>query len=442
MGKESRILARFKQTKRRIILLIIIVNLATIRSRASGFAIWLLILYCLSYKLKIIGQNAERPLYILGVIAATIWLTLFFPRFKYLVSWILSTRPVLLTSILLCFLLLAFQSLLYPATISSSLYSVVPILLLSCISVASIGVYGLERTVSNVSLGLITYSLINIVLAAGVLIAPSLYQNLPVLPSESGYGLRNTGLVGDPTHLGGFFSITLLLMFVLRRKFHSLWFFIACLFIFVGLLSTGSRNSILSLFVGACLAVFASGDLKKNSKKLVYLCIGLGLLLRVLYLTIPDSEILLDSLYRISDENSFIRFNIWQSIYFVANGLNAREILFGGGFLFVQDLYGSPYNAFLRIFINQGTLFLILFISVLVQVVVLASRDKCRLRRGLVFALLGYWITFSMFLDTLFAEFFHVSEFPFWLAVSIVATSGLGDGRVPFRGVNPQARLR
>ena len=402
-------------------------NFTTIRSRASSFGIWLLLFYCYSYKLKIIGENGQRPLYILGVIAATIWLTLFILSFRTLLARILSTRPVLLTSILLCFLFLAFQALLYPATISASLYSIVPIFLLSCISVSSIGLYGLERTVSNVSVALITYSLINIALAAGVLIAPSLYQYLPVLPSESGYGLRIAGLAGDPTHLGGFFSITLLLMFVLRRKFHHWWFFLAFLLIFLGLLSTGSRNSVLSLFVGACLAVFASGDLKRNSKKLVYLCIGLGLLLRVLYLTIPDSEMLLDALFRISDTNSFSRLNIWQDMFGAANGLNVHEILFGGGFLFVQDFYGSPYNAFVRILFNQGMLFSILFVSVLVQVVVLASRDKCRLRRGLVFALLGYWITFSMFLDTLFAEFFHVSEFPFWLAVSIVATSGLGD---------------
>jgi hypothetical protein len=288
--------------------------------------------------------------------------------------------------------------------------------------------YGWERAISNIFIALLTFSLINIGLLVGCLIVPSFYQYLPVLPSESGYGVRFSGLAGDPTHLAGFFSVTLLLMFALRRRYHRGFCFFTSFLLFLGLLSTGSRNSILSLFVGSTLALFASSDLNKISKNLVSLSIVFALLVQVLYLCIPSSDMLVDGLFRVSDSNAFVRFDIWRDIYDLASALKVHELLFGGGYLFVQDLYGgSPYNAFARTLFNQGLLFSILFFVVLVQVVVLAKKDASRLRRGLVFALLGYWFSFSMFLDTLFAEFFHVSELPLWLAVSIVATSGLRD---------------
>ena len=146
---------------------------------------------------------------------------------------------------------------------------------------------------------------------------------------------------------------------------------------------------------------------------------------------LPELRGLLTIAFRTDDPNSYSRFSIWYDMSEIAMK-SEQQIIFGGGFLFIQDIYGSPYNAFLRILFNQGLLFLGISTVTLVILAILAFSDPVPLRRRLCLALFAYWMLFSMFLDTWFAEFFHFTEFCFWFACALATTRSF-PSRIPQR---------
>ncbi len=395
-----------------------------VRSSLRNFWPWLFLIYCFSYKMKILGEIAQRPLYMRAVVFAVLlllWL-LFITQKKYKFKWGNSNEPSLFLLILVAIFYIFFQSLLYPLSIKDVLYTVVTVFLCFVVTFTSIVTYGWIATVNGIFFALLSYCIINIVILGGGFVFPSFLEYLPVSPLDSGYGIRISGLAGDPTHLGAFFSITLVLMFALRKELCLLWSIPIAVLIFIGLLATGTRNAILSMVFGILLGLIGDGGAKKIVNFSINLTIASGLVFGILSVFFDDFDGLFSQLFRFDDENAYSRLSIWKDMFEIASRLSPFEVLFGGGYLFIQDEYGSPYNAFLRIFFNQGIIYLIVLSVIIFLLFFFASRDKDFRRRGVVFALLGYWISFSMFLDTFFAEFFHVSEFIFWVAAAIVVT--------------------
>jgi hypothetical protein len=139
----------------------------------------------------------------------------------------------------------------------------------------------------------------------------------------------------------------------------------------------------------------------------------------------------LADVYRVGDENAYSRLKIWQDVLSLGARLPPISLLFGSGYLFIQDNYGSPYNALIRICLNHGVFFAAFFMLIVAELFFLGLKDREALRRQTVLALLAYWFSFSMFLDTAFAEFFHITELCFWLASALVVTHRIYASEIP-----------
>lgn len=388
---------------------------------------WLVLLIALTYKMKVLGELAFRPYYLPGVaIGFAVVLGLYANiRPRQRLQWT-SIPEVLIVGLLLgCIGYLTLQPMALPGTLRPVLYATATVFLCYALTFLSVATVGWLSAVLGIYRALLVYSVLNVAIVAGGLIYPPLIDVLPVPPLESGFGLRISGLPGDPTHFGALVSVTLMLLFVLRQQVLRWWSWPLTMVLLVALAATGSRNAILSMLLGMAAAAFCDSRLLRGMLRLLLIGLAVGLLALAVILTVPDAGALALDLFRVDDPNAYSRFAIWSDMLDIAGRLSVLEWIFGGGFLFIQDIYGSPYNAFLRLFFNHGLTFLAPLLVLVSMLFAWAIIDRDPLRRQIELALLTYWLSFSMFLDTSFAEFFHVAEFVFWVAAALLTTRSL-----------------
>lgn len=388
--------------------------------------LWLLLLFALSYKLKVLGEAAVRPYYLAGVAFGVGLLTHLAVRAgrSHLMAWRnASDRLIVAILALLCGYILV-QSLVHPGSFNDVVYAVVTVVLIFSVSVFSLLAWGWEASVIAVYRALLHYCTINIALLSLSLLQPALVQGILVPPLESGFGTRPSGLPGDPTHLGALLALTLLMMFALRST-SVRPAPVRALLIVILLVITGSRNAILSLVLACLVASLAE---PRVASALAKVLAGLMLLLAVaggFAALQPEAAEFVAAVFRFDDPNAYSRFGIWLDMADLVGQMPLLEQLAGGGYLYIQAIYGSPYNAFLRIFFGHGLFAVLAFSLVTLALFLRAVSDPILMRRRLTVALLVFWLSFSMFLDTAFAEFFHFAEFCFWFAAALVTTRSL-----------------
>ena len=382
--------------------------------------LWLALFIALSYKHKTIGEPGVRPLYIAGVMfgyVALLWLRL---QHTQVLQWRSQVDVLIVTILLLILGYVLAQSFIYPDSFTAVVYTVSTAFLVYGLAFLAIVVRGWKPTLRDIYTALLLYSVVNIVLLLVSVVSPETAELIVVSPMKSGYGTRPSGMPGDPTHLGALMSVTLLLMFVLRREIYGRWNLLFAFMLVVGVLATGSRNSALSLMLG-CVAVLIAD--RRSALAMLRSAINTAIVTSLAALavvsTIPEVAEYLQGVFRLDDENAYSRFRVWSNVWDLASRLGPGEWLLGGGYFFIQAVYGSPYNAFIRIFFNQGFV-VVPFIALTVVLFASAMVDKCTLRRQAALGLLVYWLSFSMFLDTWLAEFFHFAEFCFWLAAALL----------------------
>jgi O-antigen ligase len=383
---------------------------------------WLLLLLALSYKIKVLGEAGVRPLYLAGVAFGAAWLIrgAASASRRGSLTWRNPTEVLLIGVLLLFGGYVLMQSLAHPAAFNDTVYAVVTAYLVFGVSVLSLLTWGWEHTAQAVYKAMLHYCLINIVLLALSVASPTATQGILVSPLESGFGTRLSGLPGDPTHLGAALALTLLLMLVLRRAAP-----IRALLIVALLIITGSRNAILSLLVGCLAALLTEPRIVIHLARAfagLLVLVAIGVVVALLQADVAD---FVSAVFRIDDDNAYSRVDIWLDMLGLIGRMPLLELLGGGGYLYIQETYGSPYNAFLRILFGQGLIGLLVFVSVTVVLFLRAALDPVQPRRRLTIGLLAFWLVFSMFLDTAFAEFFHFAEFCFWFAAALVTTQSM-----------------
>lgn len=386
---------------------------------------WLALFIALSYKKKILGEAALRPLYLLGVAYGCVLLLVLGQHARrYALQWRSIGEATAFGLIATVCAYIFVQSLLYPASFNDVTYTVTTTVLVLGVSAFSMMAYGWEATAIAVFRALLNYSLLNIALLALSILHPPAVSGILVPPLESGYGARISGLPGDPTHLGSLFAVTLLLMFLLRERIPDRMVGRALL-ILGFLIVTGSRNAVLSLLLGCTVASLTEARFAPLILRAMLVVATLMAAAAAVIGADPDALAYVSALFRVDDPNAYSRFGIWRDMTEIVGRMSWFERLFGGGYLYIQAIYGSPYNAFLRIFFGHGLFVCLCFIAITVMLFVYASSDRNGLRRQLALGLLTYWFTFSMFLDTAFAEFFHFTEFCLWFAAAMVLTRSL-----------------
>ncbi len=386
---------------------------------------WLLIFVAFSYKMKVLGEPAVRPLYLTGVAFGCFLLLFLGQRAQRLsLAWNSIAEATVAGLLLIIIGYIFVQSLLYPASFDDVVYSVTTVFLLLVVSTFAVMAFGWETVVVTTFRALLTYSLVNIALVVLGFVYPAALRGILVSPLESGFGTRISGLPGDPTHLGSLFAVTLLLMFILRHRIPERMIGRALL-IFIFLIVTGSRNALLSLLVGSLVASLAESKVAASVIRAVVMAALLAVGGALIVAADSDVTAYVASLFRIDDPNAYSRFSIWRDMGELMGQMSVFERLFGGGYLYIQDIYGSPYNAFLKIFFSHGVFVLLVFASCIICLFLCGVLDRSPLRRQVILGLLSYWLSFSMFLDTAFAEFFHFSEWCLWLAAALVLTRSL-----------------
>ena len=387
----------------------------------------------LSYKRKILGEEGVRPLYFSCIVLEyllTAWLVAKYSRLRRLRfrDWI----GISLIGLLYGFIgYIAVQSTFYPDSVRPMLYSTATVFLIFTLAILSICLIGWHDFILAITRLLLWYGLINVTLVLAQSAWPDRLSFLLVPSNESGFGIRISGLPGDPTHLGSFLAIAILLWFVQRISLSNWWLPIVAVLL-ATMIATGSRNAILSLALSATASFLAGsrGSFTRGIKLLIFL-LGAGLLSFLAFSYTSYGLEFLAGVYRVGDENAYSRLKIWQDVLSWGASLPPISLLFGGGYLFIQDNYGAPYNAFIRIFFNHGVLFAAGFMLVVAEFFFLGLKDREVLWRQTVLGLLVYWFSFSMFLDTAFAEFFHIAELCFWLAAALVVTHRIYASEIP-----------
>jgi len=394
---------------------------------------WGVLLVALSYKRKILGEEGVRPWYLSCIVLGALlmaWLVVNYSRLRRLRFRAGVELPLI--GLLYGFIgYIAVQSTFYPDSVRPVLYSTATVFLIFTLAILSICLIGWHDFILAITRLLLWCGLINVTLVLAQCAWPGRLSFLLVPSNESGFGMRISGLPGDPTHLGSFLAIAILLWFVQRRSL-SIWWLPVVAVLLATMIATGTRNAILSLAVSATASILAGprGRFARWIKLYIFLSVA-GLLSFWAFSYTPYGLEFLADVYRVGDENAYSRLKIWQDVLSLGASLPPISLLFGSGYLFIQDNYGSPYNAFIRIFFNHGVLFAAGFMLVVAEFFFLGLKDREVLWRQTVLGLLVYWFSFSMFLDTAFAEFFHITELCFWLASALVVTHRIYASKIP-----------
>jgi hypothetical protein len=341
------------------------------------------------------------------------------------IGWTSAPAALCFACLLAFMLYMLVQALLHAASLNEVLYATTTVFLVFALALLAVGSHGWRPAVLDILKALIALSILNVVLAVISLLAPEPLEFLLVSPLHSGFGTRIAGLAGDPAQLGALLSITVLLLFVLRNNFGKRWSILLVLLLTGATIATGTRNALLSLALGCAAAMLCE---RRATIMLLNACAVVVLVLvptTLAVLASPEAQDYLASQFRVDDPNAYSRLAVWHDMYQIFRRSSALDLILGGGYLYIQDIYGSPYNSFLRLFFNHGLVLVVPFLLVVATLAILAVLDRNIQRRQIVLGLLVYWFSFSMFLDTAFSEFFHFAELCFWLAAAITIASFL-----------------
>jgi hypothetical protein len=387
---------------------------------------WLAILFALSYKLKVLGFPAVRPLYLQGVALMIVYI-------GYLVYRVANTRVLTLGSrnelalvallLITCAYLIA-QGFVYAESRNATIYCVFTVVVVYLASWLAAVRHGATRFLHVFTYALVAYSAVNFVyLGLGKLI-PEIFGILQLAEDENSFGTRLSGFPGDPTHLGALMALALMMLWVVRPPFPRwlMYSFVGLALAAIGM--SGSRNAVLSLGLGWLASLFINGGASKSVWKALAAATTMAILIAAVLIFSEEAMEYVVGTFRLDDPNRYGRTEVWRDMAEIYSGLTGFEVLFGGGYQFIQGLYGSPYNAFLRILFDHGVIGLLATLGAVLLVFSLILLHTDALVRRAAISLLVFWGVFSMFLDTFFAEFFHLAELGFWVPAALV-TAGV-----------------
>lgn len=400
----------------------------------AQWLLWLLLFFALSYKHKVLGEAAVRPLYLWGVVYGVGLMVHLsgIARQRTTLAWRSIGDAGVVAVLLLVTGYILLQSLAYPESFNDVAYATATALLVFGVSFFSFLAWGWQASALAAFKALLHYSVVNCVLLILSVVHPPSVSGILVSPLDTGFGARLSGLPGDPTHLGSLLALTLLLMFALRSLLPARMIF-RVLLIVVFLVISGSRNAFLSLAVAGLAASITEPRFAAPLLRALAVAAVLALVAATVILLEPDVADYVATVFRVDDPNAYSRFDIWLDMAEIVGRMTWFERLFGGGYLYIQQIYGSPYNAFLRIFFGHGFLVFAAFLGATLALFVYAATDPVLTRRRVSLALLSFWFVFSMFLDTAYAEFFHFAEFCFWFAAALVTTRSLQRRPLPLK---------
>jgi hypothetical protein len=383
-------------------------------------ALSFLFFFSLTYKFKVIGQQASYPFYIFGLVFGIFTLL-------YLLLKNYDSRTYFFKNIdtrfyfypILTCLFIFIGSILYPEKLSHSFYSISVILLEYLILSLLILIYGWPNVMRLVFYGLMLLSLLNIFLLITIYIEPT-FSLFIISPIESGYGDRVFGTLGDPSSLASLFSITLLMLILLRDHFAKIPIVIISISLLIGLFFTGSRNCFLALLVSLSLVAFMDKSLFKFLNVIFFISV-IGYISCLIFGDFQDKFF---SLFRVNDPNSFSRLDIWVSKIESFIHKDVFTIMLGTYFDDGnRNISGAYFNGFIKTIINLGVIFFITFMSFVVLIIYKASNLKDPLLKKICLAQITFWIIYTLFMDTIYSDFFQLSEFVLWFSASLILTS-------------------
>ena len=233
---------------------------------------------------------------------------------------------------------------------------------------------------------------------------------------------RLHGILGDPTHFGsvmgfGIICANFLMYFNKQKKYLFI-----ILYLMIILIMSGSRNSIVSLL----FSLFALLILKISIRKLITVFITMSVIFLSLFICFTEfySEvsIYLQSVLHIE---TFTRIEIWLKVIDIFSNGSILEILFGHGYGYLRGIFRSAHSSYLEYLVDYGLVFIMAFLiytSYLIwKLIYTLQKEPSHQSATLALGLLTYCLVFSMFLVTIFTEFFHFVNFIFLCSILIIS---------------------
>ena len=172
---------------------------------------------------------------------------------------------------------------------------------------------------------------------------------------------RVHGFMGDPTSLGGFLGMTL----ILTTLHYEGGFKRALIFLMIfALLATGSRNAVLSLALS--FGVVKLYRVRVSGKNVLYgfFSVVLALLIFVvLPMIFPDLLTFFDR--GIDQNNANSRPLIWSETIRRISEFDLPEVFFGSGFGSLKVEFRSAFNIFLELFHDVGAMGVLTYLIIM-----------------------------------------------------------------------------
>ena len=402
----------------------------TISSRGSHkyfLAYFLFLFICFTLKEKTLGEEAIRPLYYTGLIGLFAGVCIISFKFLFVSSkQMLSTlRIPLVTAFLSLYCIMILNTIGIPgrslkdALLGSGLDIWLFLLLLlyslvEKISLDSIAA-GFAKFVLYTSIGSAILGIVIFIGDMQIPLGPITLKQQPYF-----YG-RIIGHLGEPTHLGALIGAGMISAFYLLHLKGKKRYGIALFFLSIVLIMSGSRNAVVSSMLAILTMAFCIHPLQSVLTAILILCAVLA----VGYIAVSYSEeasLLLIASFRIGDEGGQERLDIWAKAIYILNNSSFLELLLGHGYGYQESEMGASFNQILKFTIDFGLSFVVCFLYVIGYAFSVFARN---IRRGgahlLGMALLIYSLVFSMFIEVIFASFFHFASFSFLFSILVAS---------------------
>lgn len=383
--------------------------------------IFLVLFFFVTTKIKVPGVEALRPFYIYGLVLSffIIMICVFFNSLSlYLIYTLLRREISLLFGILLFYFTISALVINYEIPnrqIKDQMYFLFWIVIFPLFPFFLVSrKIDITRVIYLLSKSIIIFGVVSAILSF-LLVLNLITINFGDLEIIQQPYLRSRihGTLGEPTSLSQLLGISILSLFFLKRlSGQSQKILIS--FLLISIVSTGSRNAILSLFAVFFVSLmFEPKRYKINFKVFIYSFVLVLILMIILLGT--DKIFVIESLFlnrpTFDLDNKYSRLVIWSKVIKLITESNFFELLLGHGAFELRRVFGAAFNTPLEILYDYGVIICITFLFSFFLSLYSAIR-KYQKTKFYIYKYGAYFLTFG-FTFVFFMSYFPTSMFQF-----------------------------
>jgi hypothetical protein len=231
---------------------------------------------------------------------------------------------------------------------------------------------------------------------------------------------RIHGFMGQPTALGSLIGVALILLTYIKSTDTNKKHRIVFIFLFLSILTSGSRNCLVSILV----VFIATSLIKSKMKTLIYYTALSSISLTLLFISSPYLFSLFDrGDYGIGAENS--RIYIWTEVCALISENTIISLFFGNGSGALSNTFRAAFNTPLHMLYDYGVIGMSLYLLSFLYSLYIGVERYMNTKHNyyiLGINLLIYGFVFNLFISSFISPFFSFHVLSFVLGIIIVNT--------------------